>query len=186
MAENEVPKNLAVLIDAMDLMHKGRLDGFCLVSSDSDFTRLAQRLREDGLVVFGFGERKTPEAFRNACSRFIYLENIVESEPAKKKGAAASGSPEAERKESPRKAVKIIAWAIEDSDYDGWVNLAIVGNRILGATPDFDPRTYGCANLSTLVTKAGGFEVRKESGKPVFIRRKVTGRKATAQSSATA
>ena len=74
----------------MDMMHKGRLDGFCLVSSDSDFTRLAQRLREDGLVVYGFGERKTPEAFRNACSRFIYLENIVEAEPANKKSATAA------------------------------------------------------------------------------------------------
>ena len=134
-------------------MHKGRLDGFCLVSSESNFTQLAQRLREDGLVVFGFRERKTPEAFRNACSRFIYLENIVESEPAKKKRAAASGSPAAEKKESPRKAVKMIARAIEDSDDDGWVNLAIVGNRILGATPEFGLRIYGCANPSTLVTK---------------------------------
>ena len=82
------------------------------MSSDSDFTRLAQRLREDGLVGYGFGERKTPEAFRNACSRFIYLENIVEAEPAKKNGAAASGTDAAEKKESPRKAVKII----EESD----------------------------------------------------------------------
>ena len=178
--------DIALVIDAMDLMHKGRLDGFCLVSSDSDFTRLAQRLREDGLVVYGFGERKTPEAFRNACSRFIYLENIVEAEPAMKKGAAASGSPEAEKKESPRKAVKIVARAIEDADDDGWVNLAVVGSRILGAAPDFDPRTYGCSNLSTLVTRSGAFEVRKEPGKPVFIRRKPTSRKAAGRASASA
>ena len=100
-------------------------------------------------------------------------------------GAVASGSPEAEKKESPRKVEKIVARAIEDSD-DGWVNLAIVGSRILGAAPDFDSRTYGCANLSTPVTKSGGFEVRKESGKRVFIRRKATGRKSAARSSATA
>ena len=167
--------DIALVIDAMDMMHKGRLDGFCLVSSDSDFTRLAQRLREDGLVVYGFGERKTPEAFRNACSRFIYLDNIVETEPVKKKGATASVS---------AKAVKIVARAIEDSDDDGWVNLAVVGSRILGAAPDFDPRTYGCSNLSTLVTKSGGFEVRKEPGKPVFLRRKPTGRKAAGRASA--
>ena len=186
---NTTGKNAAVIalvIDAMDMMHKGRLDGFCLVSSDSDFTRLAQRLREDGLVGYGFGERKTPEAFRNACSRFIYLENIVEAEPAKKNGAAASGTDAAEKKESPRKAVKIIERAIEDSDDDGWVNLASVGSRILGAAPDFDPRTYGCPNLSTLVTKSGGFEVRKEPDKPVFIRRKPTGRKAAGRPSAPA
>ena len=166
--------DIALVIDAMDLMHKGRLDGFCLVSSDSDFTRLAQRLREDGLVVYGFGERKTPEAFRNACSRFIYLENIVETGSERKIDAAASSPSEAEKKESPRKALKIIARAIEDSEDDGWVNLGSVGSRILGAAPDFDPRTYGCPNLSTLVTKSGGFEVRKEPGKPVFIRRKST------------
>ena len=71
--------DIALVIDAMDLMHKGKLDGFCLVSSDSDFTRLAQRLREDGLVVYGFGERKTPEAFRSACNRFIYVENLMEA-----------------------------------------------------------------------------------------------------------
>ena len=75
--------DIALVIDAMDLMHKGKLDGFCLVSSDSDFTRLAQRLREDGLQVYGFGERKTPEAFRNACNRFIYVENLIETEPEK-------------------------------------------------------------------------------------------------------
>ena len=168
--------DIALVIDAMDLMHKGTLDGFCLISSDSDFTRLAQRLREDGLVVYGFGERKTPEAFRNACSRFIYLENIVEAGSEKKKGTAAADQAEAPKKESPRKAVMIVARAIGESDDDGWVNLGRVGSRILGAAPDFDPRTYGCPNLSTLVTKSGGFEVRKEPGESVFIRRKTAGK----------
>ena len=133
--------DIALVIDAMDLMHKGRLDGFCLVSSDSDFTRLAQRLREDGLKVFGFGERKTPGAFRNACSRFIYLENILEAGP--EKGAADSGAAQP-KKQAPKKAAAIIAKAMEDGAEGGWVHLGTVGSRILGAAPDFDPRSYGC------------------------------------------
>ena len=172
--------DIALVIDAMDLMHKGRLDGFCLVSSDSDFTRLAQRLREDGLAVYGFGERKTPEAFRNACSRFIYLENVLETGVEKDDGGAGASR---RKKQSPKKAVPIIAKAMEDDDEDGWVHLGGVGSRILGAAPDFDPRTYGCANLSTLATKSGGFEVRKGPGNAIHIRRKAaageTARKAT-------
>ena len=165
--------DIALVIDAMDLMHKGKLDGFCLVSSDSDFTRLAQRLREDGLVVYGFGERKTPEAFRSACNRFIYVDNLMESGADKGSGAAAAA-----KKEPPSKAVKIIAKAIEGSDDDGWANLGNVGSRILGAAPDFDARTYGCPNLSTLVSKSGGFEIRKEPGRAIYIRRKAAGGKA--------
>ena len=162
--------DIALVIGAMDLLHKNRLDGVCLVSSDSDFTRLAQRLREDGLAVYGFGERKTPEAFRNACSRFIYLENILEAEP--EKGGAATGAAR-RRKKPPKKAVTIIVKAMEDGDDDGWVHLGTVGSRIQAAAPDFDPRTYGCANLSTLVEKSGGFElVRKGSGNAIHIRRK--------------
>ena len=172
--------DIALVIDAMDLMHKGTLDGFCLVSSDSDFTRLAQRLREDGLAVYGFGERKTPEAFRNACNRFIYVENLVEAVPEKGSGSGIAAA--ASKKQPPSKAVKIVVKAMEGEDEDGWVNLGSVGSRILGAAPDFDPRTYGCPNLSTLVTKSGGFEVRKEPGEPVFIRRKPTRRKAGAKS----
>ena len=171
--------DIALVIDAMDLMHKGKLDGFCLVSSDSDFTRLAQRLREDGLQVYGFGERKTPEAFRNACNRFIYVENLIETEP--EKGSAAT-VPAPEKKESPNKAVKIIAKSIEDSDDDGWAHLGTVGSRILGAAPDFDPRTYGCPNLSTLVTKSGGFEIRKGPGSAIHIRRKAPARRTAAKS----
>ena len=176
---NSTRKNssdIALVIDAMDLMHKGTLDGFCLVSSDSDFTRLAQRLREEGMVVYGFGEHKAVEAFRNACNRFIYVENLVEATAEKDDaGSAAAGS--ATKKKSPSGAVKIIAKAIEDSDVDGWANLSGVGSRILGARPDFDARSYGCPNLSTLVQKSGGFEMRKDQG-AVYIRRKVAKRKA--------
>ena len=173
--------DIALVIDAMDLMSKGNLDGVCLISSDSDFTRLAQRLREEGLTVYGFGERKTPEAFRNACSRFIYLENVLESGTEKANGGAASAS--SDKKEPASKAVKLIAKAIEDMDEDGWVNLGSVGSRIQAAAPDFDSRTYGCANLSTLVEKSGGFEIRKEPGKGVHIRRKTGKRKPAARAS---
>ena len=168
--------DIALVIDAMDLMYKRTLDGVVLVSSDSDFTRLAQRLREEGLEVYGFGERKAVEAFRNACNRFIYVENLLEAEPEEKKGGAAPTRAVAQKKDPPSKARKIIAGAIGEADADGWENLASVGQRIQGAHPDFDPRSYGCANLSTLVEKSGGFDIRKGSD-GVHVRRKVGGRK---------
>ena len=160
----------------MDLMYKRTLDGVVLVSSDSDFTRLAQRLREEGLEVYGFGERKAVEAFRNACNRFIYDENLLEAEPGEKKDGAAPTRTAAQEKDPPNKARKIIAGAIGESDADGWENLASVGQRIQGAHPDLDPRSYGCPNLSTLVEKSRGFDVRKERG-AVQVRRKVAARK---------
>jgi len=102
--------DITLVIDAMDLMHRGGLDGFCLVSSDSDFTRLAQRLREDGAEVFGFGARKTPEAFRNACTRFIYIENLMDTVEGKGKTTAP---PTAAKKEPLSKAVPLIRKAME-------------------------------------------------------------------------
>ena len=174
--------DIALVIDAMDLMHKGKLDGFCLISSDSDFTRLAQRLREDGLVVYGFGERKTPEAFRSACNRFFYVDNLIET-GAERESGTTPAAPAAAKKEPPSKAVKVIAKAMEESDDDdGWANLGGIGSRILGTSPDFDPRTYGCPNLSTLATKSGGFELRKGPGTAVHIRRKVSSRGAPGKS----
>ena len=128
--------------------------------------------------MYGFGERKAVEAFRNACNRFIYVENLLETGPEEKSGAAPAGTPE-QKKDSPSKARKIIAGAIGEPDVDGWENLASVGHRIQGAHPDFDPRSYGCANLSTLVEKSGGFDVRKERG-AVHVRRKAAARKGSA------
>ncbi|MDE0521997.1 MAG: NYN domain-containing protein [Boseongicola sp.] len=164
--------DIALVIDAIDLMYKRTLDGVVLVSSDSDFTRLAQRLREEGLVVYGFGERKSVEAFRNACTRFIYVENLLEAEPEERRDGEAPAKGAARRKEPPARARKIIAGAIGEPDADGWENLGSVGQRIQGAHPDFDPRSYGCANLSTLVERAGGFDVRKGTD-AVHVRRKV-------------
>jgi hypothetical protein len=141
---NTIGKNasdIALVIDAMDLMYKGAVDGFCLVSSDSDFTRLAQRLREDGLAVYGFGERRTPEAFRIACTRFIYFENLIEvAEPAPTIGdpeVSVSVAPERHRKKDPAsKATPTISKAMAGlEDDEGWAPLAGVGSRIMNVAP---------------------------------------------------
>lgn len=168
---NSTGKNasdIALVIDAMDLMYKGRLDGFCLVSSDSDFTRLAQRLREDGLIVYGFGEQKTPESFRNACTRFTYLENLHSQEISEERPSKSSGK---QTKFHPKDAVPIIIKVMGHPDDDEWVNLATIGARIQGTHPDFDPRTYGCSNLSKLVEESGRFE-SKRTGQTVLVRAK--------------
>jgi uncharacterized LabA/DUF88 family protein len=165
--------DITLVIEAMDLMHRGHLDGFCLVSSDSDFTRLASRLREEGAVVYGFGQKKTPEPFRNACSRFIYIENLVENGAEEVAGPAGAKASAAAIKEPPSKAIPIIAKAMEElEDDDGWAHLGAVGNRIPGIAPDFDHRTYGCTNLSTVAEKSGGFEIRRGPGNAIHIRRK--------------
>src|SRR5690349_14827501 len=115
--------DIALVIDAMDLMHSGRFDGFCLVSSDSDFTRLAARIREQGLDVFGFGERKTPESFRQACRRFIYVENLLPE-------ARVAAEP-APAKQTPSAALPILKKVIAtmESD-DGWISLGSLGQKL--------------------------------------------------------
>jgi hypothetical protein len=150
--------DIALVIDAMDLMHSGRFDGFCLVSSDSDFTRLAARIREQGLAVFGFGEQKTPESFRQACLRFIYIENLAADLPA----AAPSSERAAPKKplKSPTAALPTIRKAIVQLDNDdGWVNLGALGQLINNLEPDFDARTYGSPKLSDLLKKTGHFDL---------------------------
>jgi uncharacterized LabA/DUF88 family protein len=152
--------DIALVIDAMDLLHSGRFDGFCLVSSDADFTRLAARIREEGVDVYGFGEQKTPESFRQACTRFIYTENLIAPIPAE----AGAKSPVAESratKRKPSEAARLIATIIADMDEDGdgWVAVGGIGNRLRNAHPDFDQRTYGYAKLSDLIRATGRFEV---------------------------
>ncbi|MFA4899257.1 MAG: NYN domain-containing protein [Brevundimonas sp.] len=152
--------DIALVIDAMDLLHSGRFDGFCLVSSDADFTRLAARIREEGVDVYGFGEQKTPESFRQACTRFIYTENLSAPVPVD----AGAKSPVAEApatKRKPSEAARLIAAIIADMDEDGdgWVAVGGIGNRLRNAHPDFDQRTYGYAKLSDLIRATGRFEV---------------------------
>ena len=162
--------DITLVIDAMDLMHRSGLDGFCLVSSDSDFTRLAQRLREGGAVVYGFGARQTPEAFRNACSRFIYIENLLDLVD----GEGATAAPRAAAKKEPAtKVVPLIRKAMEQAwDDEDWVELAVVGQRLNHLAPDFDPRTYGFDKLVTVVEKTGQFEIERPPGRGVRIKRR--------------
>ena len=138
--------------------------------------RLAQRLRQEGLEVYGFGERKVVEAFRNACNCFIYVVNLPEAAPEEKKDGTAPAGTVMEKKDSPNQAGKIIAGAIGEPDADGWYSLVSVGQRIQGAHPDLDPRSHGCANLITLVEKSGGFDVPNERC-AVHVGREVAARK---------
>jgi len=158
--------DVAMVIDAMDLLHSGRFDGFCLVSSDSDFTRLAARIREQGVDVYGFGEQKTPESFRQACRRFIYTENLMATESDAKDPAVA-----ATQLRPPRAAVPLIRRAVDHLDDEGgWVLLAAVGSQLNNLASDFDSRTYGCRKLSDLVRETGKFHMETLQGGEVRIR----------------
>ncbi len=153
----------AMVIDAMDLLYSGRFDGFCLVSSDSDFTRLAARIRESGLIVYGFGERKTPKAFVAACDKFIYIENLAyadqEGTPASGAAAPVTRASAAQLK-SDTALVSQLRNAVEAaSDDDGWAALASVGQILTNQSPDFDSRTYGYAKLSDLMAATTLFEL---------------------------
>jgi uncharacterized LabA/DUF88 family protein len=159
--------DIALVIDAMDLMHSGRFEGFCLVSSDSDFTRLAARIREEGLDVFGFGERKTPESFRQACRRFIYTENLLV-------GVGVQARADVPVKaQTPGDAAPLLKTAIAQMDSeDGWVGLGALGTRLANLAPDFDPRSYGVAKLSDLVRKSGAFEIDQSEGRRLRVKLK--------------
>lgn len=148
----------ALIIDAMDLLYTGRFEGFCLVSSDSDFTRLAARIRENGLTVYGFGERKTPASLVAACDKFVHTELLTgTSSPT---GTSAKGSSPAK---GNRELIKLLRTAIADaSGDDGWAHLGGVGSNIQKNRPDFDTREYGHSNLSSLIQAVGVFEVRRE------------------------
>jgi hypothetical protein len=159
--------DIGLVIDAMDILHTGRFDGFVLVSSDSDFTALANRVREQGLDVIGIGEAKTPEALRNVCNRFVLIENIVDEPAPPTKGKEKSGSTKA----SPSKAVPLIRRAMEKIPQDSeWYTLGQLGQYIVADNPDFDTRTYGKRKLSDLLEGLKEFETRK-SGNHLEVRR---------------
>lgn len=164
--------DIALVIDAMDLLHSGRFDGFCLVSSDSDFTRLAARIREQGVDVYGFGEQKTPESFRQACRRFFYTENLLPEAPKPDNGEQQAAS---KALKAPSAAVPLIRKAIGQlANDDGWVALGPVGSHLSKLASDFDPRTYGHAKLSDLVKKTGAFELKRPETGGMYIRVKPT------------
>jgi len=175
----------ALIIDGMDILYSGKVDGFCIVSSDSDFTRLATRLREAGMKVIGIGERKTPHPFIVACDKFIYLEIITSSTAAldtapevRKKGKPVVKKKKTEDPDAqtPARIVKrLIASSITDlADENGWAYLGDVGNLILKKQPDFDPRNFGFPKLTPLI-RSLDFEIdERESGqnhiKHIYIR----------------
>jgi hypothetical protein len=172
---NTVGKNasdIALVIDAMDLMHSGRFDGFVLVSSDSDFTRLASRLREQGLEVYGMGMHKTPEAFRRACKRFIFLENLEGAEglfgDRDKPGQSKPATSVRKLNEARDMIIKAMDGLEEDGD---WVPLGRIGQLVQAANPDFDTRSYGKRKLSDLVASLKIFETRRGAGNQLELRR---------------
>ena len=162
----------ALIIDAMDLLYSGRLDGFCLVSSDSDFTRLAARIRESGLIVYGFGEKKTPEPFVAACDKFIYSEIPTGTE---EDGAAIAPRSDRELKQDQRLLNLLRNAADAASDDTGWANLGAVGSTIAKQAPEFDSRNYGYRKLRDLVQATRLFEIEERSigggiAKAVYVR----------------
>jgi uncharacterized LabA/DUF88 family protein len=173
---NTVGKNasdIALVIDAMDLLHSGRFDGFVLVSSDSDFTRLASRIREQGLDVYGMGQMKTPEAFRKACKRFIFLENL---EGGPEPTETRSAKPQAKKTTRPARdlnhARDLILKAMDAIDQDDdWYALGPLGQFISAANPDFDTRSYGKRKLSDLVDALKILETKRGDGNQILVRR---------------
>lgn len=175
--------DMRLVIDAMDILYAGDLDGFCIVSSDSDFTPLASRIRENGLLVYGFGKQSTVKSFVNACDKFIYVENLL-SEPENKNLVAVNStyqvnpdivkidkkiitsqanSIDIKDAEIDIPTLNLIYKAIKDNSNDeGWASLAVVGNYINNVRPDFDTRTYGRAKLSGLLKKLVKFECKIE------------------------
>jgi uncharacterized LabA/DUF88 family protein len=156
----------AMIIDAMDLLYTGNFDGFCLVSSDSDFTRLASRIREAGKTVYGFGVKTTPRAFVSACDRFLYTEvftmTAAEGRQNRKKPAKELSQ--------DAKLINLLRSAIDSlSDENGFANLSSVGNTINKQAPDFDPRNYGYSKLSDLLKATGFFTIERKDNE-VFIK----------------
>ena len=157
----------AMIIDAMDLLYTRKFEGFCIVSSDSDFTRLASRLRESGVSVYGFGERKTPKPFVSACDKFIYTENLRDGRAAKTEMDVTQ----------ERELIALLRDAVEAAaDDSGWANLGKIGQLVANKLPDFDPRSYGFKKLGELVRATEAFDFKDEdpltNTRGIFLRNK--------------
>ncbi len=161
--------DMKLVIDAMDLLYAGNLDGFCIVSSDSDFTPLVSRIRESGRLAYGFGKRNTSSSFISACDKFIYIENLIEVK--KEKNIQHLTEDDEDIIEIDKPILNLIYKAIaENDDNDGWANLASVGKYINSVKSDFDCRSYGSATLSKLIKKLPVFDVEiRDSG--AFVRK---------------
>lgn len=164
----------AMIIDAMDLLYTGNFNGFCIVSSDSDFTKLASRLRESGLLVYGFGEQKTPSAFVSACDKFIYTE-VLRAKTGESEAIVKKSSNELKQ---DTKLVSLLRNAVESSsDESGWAQLGPVGSNIAKQSPEFDPRNYGYRKLGELVASTRLFEIEERqvgdsNSKALYVRDK--------------
>jgi uncharacterized LabA/DUF88 family protein len=153
----------AMIIDAMDILHSDKVDGFCIISSDSDFTRLATRLRESSKLVIGMGERKTPKPFIVACDKFIYIENLGNDDADSETEGDSDATTDMKKPDTPKKpaapkekisnaVIRLLRRTIDDlSDDNDWVSMAEVGSLILKKKPDFDPRNYGFQKLTPLI-----------------------------------
>ena len=174
----------AMIIDAMDLLYSGHFDGFCLVSSDSDFTPLASRIRASGRVVYGFGREKTPEAFRQACVRFFYIENLGEAEKPKNDTDAASATaltinqpgtakPAAKPRQMDAATRSLLYKSIKDAtdEATGWAFVGKIGNVISETRPDFDSRSYGYAKLSGMLRDLRGLQFRTDEANRMYCRK---------------
>ncbi|HET6528243.1 MAG TPA: NYN domain-containing protein [Balneolaceae bacterium] len=167
----------AMIIDAMDLLYTGRFDGFCIISSDSDFTKLAARIRESGLIVYGFGEQKTPAPFVAACDKFIYTEVLRREEETDEKPSSFRHLTSNELKQDT-KLVNLLRNAVEaSSDESDWAHLGQVGSYIAKQSSDFDPRNYGYRKLGELVEATKLFEIEERStgqgqSKAVYVKDK--------------
>ena len=164
----------AMIIDAMDILYSGRVDGFCIISSDSDFTRLALRLREAGMKVIGMGQRKTPSPFIAACNKFIYIEILNEVETPKEENKKEATTDTITKID--KSLLNLVSSSINDlADESGWAFLGDVGNLILRKQPDFDPRNYGFKKLALLIKSMDAFEIderqtEKSNIKLVYIK----------------
>lgn len=167
--------DMILIIDAMDLLYGGALDGFCIVSSDSDFTPLASRIRESGLMVYGFGRKQTPESFRKACDKFIFVENlsVEESKQDKvKKNDEKESKIESSILELDKYTLNLIYKAVKDNaDDSGWAYLGAVGTYITTVKPDFDTRNYQHDKLSSLIKALDLFEI-KMKGSQMYLRKR--------------
>lgn len=168
----------AMIIDAMDILYSGKVDGFCLVSSDSDFTRLATRLREAGMQVIGIGEKKTPNPFIVACDKFIYIEILKNESEEKEENKGTKGS---DIDKLTKKEINLISSTINDlSDEDGWAFLGDVGSLLQKKRPNFDSRNYGFEKLTPLIKSIDRYEIEqrenpKSKHKLIFVRIKEKG-----------
>jgi uncharacterized protein (TIGR00288 family) len=168
----------AMIIDAMDILYSEKVDGFCIVSSDSDFTRLATRLREAGMKVIGIGEKKTPEPFIVACDRFIYIEILKnQSKEEDPKGKQENTKKDETEKITP-KVIRLIASTISDlADEDGWAFLGDVGSLLQKKQPNFDSRNYGFEKLTPMINSTNKFEIEQRENqkgrfKLIYVRNK--------------